>query len=122
MPTPDPCIELKRKFSFFPCLHPIEKTVYTALVAIRVGLMLDIVLKSQFDEAWSLTGDPVGGPRYNNFVFVYYLLLTTIDIDGEEIEVYILQDPYWFEVLLAAGGCDAFNLDAPCKILDYSRQ
>lgn len=112
-----PCEEFKLYYSWYCCLAPLESAVLTGLIALRTGALIDFTPKTYFDEAWTLAGGVVGDARYVQFVWVYYLRLETVDIDGEEIEVYFFDNEWWFKWLLFVGcptwvaGCtDCFEL------------
>lgn len=121
MPTIDPCVELNWQRKWWCCLHTIEKTMMQSLIAIRVGGLIEFVLKSNFDAAWNILDPHVGGARYVAFVAVYHLRLATVDIDGEEVEVYFMDDEWWFEWILYVGGCPQYHCDGGCFIQEYGK-
>jgi len=113
-----PCDEFKLYYSWYCCLAPLESGVLTALIAIRAGALIDFVLRSYFDDAWTVAGGTVNDARYKQFVFVYHLRLETIEYEGSEVEVYMMDDEWWFKWLLFVGcptwvaGChDCFELE-----------
>lgn len=115
----DICPELSDYFTWLCCLHPIEAVPMQLCIFTRATLLLEFVLKDEFDAVWSATGDPIDSPRYKQFVFVYYLDLRTIEYEGSEVQVYFFVDPFWFKMLLYTG-CEQYECLGGCREREYS--
>lgn len=117
-----PCDEYKLFYSWFCCLAPLEAVTLTALIAIRSGALNDFVLKSYFDDAWTTLGGTVDDARYNAFIIVYDLRLETIEYEGTEIVVYMMDSEWWFKWLLFVG-CPDFDINCPdgCFEMKYGK-
>ena len=121
MPTITLWEEFKIYYLWYCCLAPLESTVLTTLIAIRTGALLDFILKQNLEAAWSTAGGVVGDDRFVMFITTYHLPLDTIEIDGQEVEVYLMNDEWWFK-WLGFIACPNFTLGCTnCFERQYGR-
>lgn len=100
------------------CLNEIESNMIEFCLP-HFLFMGSYITRSAFDLAWLVIEGHPGDGRYDAFVAMYGLTLTTIEIDGEEVEVYT-PDLDWWALMYAFSLTEPFICTQRCFILRYS--